>query len=270
MPNKREDDITFGDTVASVTLVGAPLGTFQLASKFRDKDYRQNIKSKLTGMDSYYHSTSYENKERILREGLKGEEAVRPGSITERMLDTWDRKNRPHDRGAFANKVYFTPNKNSFGHLGDYSGPLEMRIPYVHLHGGTLKKVNNPELRGMTEDQFANLYKEVGLGEEIARSGYKTLSEPNTYVVEGSVSPKYFVDSPHYKKDADWFRYIQKFPKRFGAGALPIAGIGGGLAATGFAGKYLYDRVEEEVAKEREQMAFEFETLMQKTAQLWF
>lgn len=248
--SKESEDFDKDDAKVAGGLAGIGLGA-KLAN---------SSKSKITGLENFYHNTDSKNIRSILNEGIKAKFAEDPNNLTNQVLGdvSMDKKK---------GKVYLGRKKSvsdSVGlardiRSGGSSKTLKVNIPYEDLK--KMKEVDNPELRGAkSKSEFAKklIEKESASGNPLTdskfgraviglqgREVYNTLGREGTTVIEGDIASKYIKGSKDYQKYGlkEMGNYIKHNPGRFakgvakGAAGLGLATGGGYLAYKGVKGK---------------------------------
>lgn len=242
-------------TAKQVSSVGALSGSALLADKIRREGY-------LDGRKKLYHNTDKVNINSILENGLKAKMGDKEDSFTSSMM----RGNGIEDLTPFKNKTYLatkksvaegvgarkallheaeknpfllmanTPTPESRAFQRKHYKTLEASVPFDDFQ--KLKKVKNPELRGMTPKEFADF---LTKGQLIPQPGAKLNNylaarslDKDTVTLEGDFASKYFKKGKGYIKNSpkQVAKYVAKHPGRFGKGLLAGAGVAG-LAGLG-------------------------------------
>ena len=207
-------------------------------------------KSKITGLENFYHSADQGVIDSIKKEGIKAKFAEDPGNLTNTVLGN------TIDKSKLKGKVYLGRRKSVADGVGysrdmnyklgrinnkNYIGKsktLKVNIPFEELK--KLNEVDNPELGGAKNTKeyarriWKNAYKNApGEAESIkemfgkkgrnafarilAESGYKDLSRDGTAVFENDIDSKFIKGSKNYEKyGLDKFKeYVKNNPKRF-------------------------------------------------------
>lgn len=191
----------------------------------------------IDGMERLYHGTDKEKAKGIREKGLLASKAGQ--GIATQQADLANRVGKEN----LAGKVYLSrnpltaleiANKESWG-IPEDMGFVRSKIPYQDLQDGTIKQVENPELRGLSRKEFRDtVHKETGTPKLLAHLGYKELKAPNTLTVEGDLPTKYIKGSNDFQGQTmqRWKDYVKSNPGRFAKG-LGLAGAGAGLVAGG-------------------------------------
>lgn len=238
--NKNNDKKDVGKVVSGVG--GSIVGGAVLSSKTRNR---------LTGKIVRYHNTTKENKEKILKEGLKVEKANNPNSYTRRAL--------PHlaDDPSLNNKIYTSKSKlgaadagftremnnvNPAGAIKELFGKntLKIELDYDKDIKGS-KRIENPELLGAKNWREYHKRRPKGLIDEAnpagsviqSKTAYSSLGK-GTHIFDRDIDSSKIVGGKGYKKRTikDIKEYIKKNPKRFAKGAAPIV-LGSSLIVAG-------------------------------------
>jgi hypothetical protein len=194
----------------------------------------------LDGMERVYHGTTKDNANAIRQQGIRADKAGTGNSSLNANLAR--RIGEENVKG----KVYATRNllnAATYGYQesGDLKniGLVKGKIPYRDLQSGKLKRVPNPELRGLNRDEWVDTVKNEVLfapPDNVLKQNYKELDAPNTLVIEGDLPTQYIKGSSNFKGQnlsgvAD---YIKNNPGRFskglGVAGLGVAGLGAGTA----------------------------------------
>lgn len=224
-------------------------------------------KSKITGLENFYHSADEGVIDSIKKNGLKAEYSEDPENLTNTILGGTINKSK------LKGKVYLGRKKSVADGVGNtrdlnyrlgkiknksYKGKsktLKVNIPYEELK--KMKEVDNPELRGAKNTkEFAkgiwkNAYKNAPesakqLKETFGKTGrnafarilseatYGKLSKEGTAVFENNIDSKFIKGSDKYKRySIEQFKdYVKKNPKRFAKGVGKGA-VGVGMGITG-------------------------------------
>lgn len=207
----------------------------------------------LDGMERYYHGTNKENGKGIREAGLLANRAGE-GKATQRANLAQRIGEEPLKGKVYIGKpgVALDVGLQQSGFNPGNLDLVKMKIPYQHFKDGTLNEVDNPELRGLSEDDWVKaIKKEVFLSppEAQLRGSYRALSAPNTRTIEGDIGTEYIKGSKDYKGQnlAGLVDYITNNPKRF-AGGVGLAGLGAAGVGTGL--YYAYPRPHEKTARE--------------------
>ncbi len=229
-------------------------------------------KSKITGLENFYHSADRGVINNIKKEGLRKKYAEDPNNLT----NTIYKKIMGPEK--LAGKVYLARSKSGADSVGEardlnfkhgsiknksYKGiskTFKVNIPYEDFK--KMKKVDNPECAKNGKEQAKLLWKSmlINAPEEVRdinknvsckkeRNFYiRLLAESNhrhckrDVVLENDIDPKYIKDSKKYEKyGIDKFKeYVKNNPKRFGKGLL-LGGLGLGAVGVGTytLGKYI-------------------------------
>lgn len=225
----------------------------------------KDSKSKITGLENFYHSADESVIDSIKKEGIKSRYSVDPDNFTNSII-------KDVDPSKLKGKVYLGKKKSVADGIGasrdlnyqlgniknkKYKGKsktLKVNIPFEELK--KMKEVDNPELRGAKNRKdfikrtWRNVYKkDPTVSSQISNkklrnfltnvflgSQYKSLSKKGTATFENDIDSKFIKESKNYKKyGLDEFKeYVKNNPDRFKSG-LKKAGIGIGLGISGAA-----------------------------------
>ncbi len=253
---KKDEDL--GDLAKFAAGTGLLIGGSKIVKK---------NKSKVTGLENFWHSADESTIDSIKENGLKTKYSEDPNNLANSLLG------KNIDKSKLKGKVYLGRKKSVADEVGlsrdinhsnglinnkNYRGKsktLKVNIPYEELK--KMKEVDNPELRGArnAKEHAKNIWKNVlkntpeeakllkkAVGRRgrniyarvISESIYKDLSRKGTAVFENDIDSKYIKESKNYKKyGLDQFKdYVKKNPKRFAKG-IGKSAVGLGLGITG-------------------------------------
>lgn len=240
-------------------------------------------KSKITGLENFWHSADESAIDSIKENGLKTKYSEDPGNLTNTV-----NLGKSINKSKLKRKVYLGRKKSVADDIGitrdfnymagkiknkSYKGKsktLKINIPYEELK--KMKEVDNPELHGaknardFTKAYWKSVYKNdpenaKQIKESFGKRGrnafmrvaseaaYKNLSKEGTAVFENDIDSKYIKESKNYKKyGLDQFKdYVKKNPKRFAKGVGKSAvGLGLGITGAALIGKSLKDNKKKE------------------------
>jgi hypothetical protein len=246
-------------------------------------------KSKITGLENFYHSADQGVVDSIKKEGLKAKFAEDPGNLTNAVLG------KTVDKSKLKGKVYLGRRKSvadSVGYTRDmnytigrvknenYTGKsktLKINIPFEELK--KLNEVDNPELGGAKNakeyarriwknayknaPEEANQIKEMfgkkgrnAFARILAESGYKDLSRDGTAVFENDIDSKFIKGSKNYEKYglSKFKEYVKNNPKRFAKGlGMGILGTGIGVTGAVLLGKALKENKKKDPKRKNEE-----------------
>jgi hypothetical protein len=197
----------------------------------------------LTGRKRLYHGTDTESAKKILKEGLKGSQTGRSGSITKDVLE----KSNPKAYKDSIGKSFLAPkyheglsyavqsqNRNVLGRnapriekFSDFGKVIKADIP-IWKPEFSQNKILNPEIAGETFDEW---YKRISKNSLIpptrtqARGAYNSFKR--AYVHKGDIPTRYIKGGKNYAKATprEFLHYIKARPGK--------AALGAGIAAGG-------------------------------------
>lgn len=235
-------------------------GTGSVASGVAGEELLRRNWDRLNGTVTRFHNTDKKNVKDIMQNGILAKFSEDPNNITNKVVDDVDMAKK---KGL----VYTSKDRNLASgvgkqrhnlHLADNNGKnLKLKFNYDDI--SKLARIENPELRGMTKEQYINsrmndlrlfLIPEHQRRAVLAQE-YDYFKN-GTHIFRGDISPEHIVGSKKYKSQIDWKRwkdYVKKHPKRFAKGVgLSLAGLTG-LAGAGYLAKKSYDAHKEEASK---------------------